>query len=88
MKKMKQVLRWVSPLLQSPDRDRVYDILIQHQPSLPYVIRWLEENRPLMNPKKWRILANIEELPRPLAYALVAYVVEPKRERINWPKKK
>ena len=86
--KMKQVLRWVSPLLQSPDRDRVYATLMQHQPSLPFVMKWLEANRPLMNPKTWRKLASIEELPKPLAYALVAYHVEPKRERINWPKKK
>ena len=85
---MKQVLRWVSPLLQQKDRQRVFNILMQHQPSLPFVMKWLEVNKPLMNPETWRKLASIEELPRPLAYAMLAYNVKPKRSRIIWPKKK
>lgn len=40
-----------------------------------------------MEQSKWRKLNGILDLPDEIAYGLLCAIVEPRRQRINWPKK-
>tara|TARA_Y100001972_G_C7594637_1_gene298036 strand:+ start:44 stop:352 length:309 start_codon:yes stop_codon:yes gene_type:complete len=46
------------------------------------------ENRRDMSAQRWRKLNGVLDLPDEMAYGLLATVIEPKRQRLNWPKKK
>ena len=41
-----------------------------------------------MSAQRWRKLNGVLDLPDEMAYGLLATVIEPKRQRLNWPKKK
>jgi len=41
-----------------------------------------------MKAQRWRKLNGVMDLPLEIAYGILSAVVEPRRQRINWPKKK
>ena len=78
----------ISPLFTWTDRAAVYTHLCNSKPSIPLILMFAIENRRDMSAQRWRKLNGVLDLPDEMAYGLLATVIEPKRQRLNWPKKK
>ena len=78
----------ISPLFMWTDRAAVYTHLCNSKPSIPLILMFAIENRRDMSAQRWRKLNGVLDLPDEMAYGLLATVIEPKRQRLNWPKKK
>lgn len=75
---MKALLTW-------EDRSRVHSVLEGY--PIPLALSFLRENR-LHDIELWRRLAEVGlELDDSFTYAVMAFCTEPKRERVDWPKK-
>jgi hypothetical protein len=85
---MSNTFKDITPLFMWQDRGAVYEHLCNSKPSIPLLVSFVCENRRDMPAKRWRKLNGVLDLPDELAYAVLSAVVEPKRQRINWPKKK
>ncbi len=78
----------ISPLFTWNDRAAVYTHLCNNKPSIPLILMFAMENRRDMSAQRWRKLNGVLDLPDEMAYGLLATVIEPKRQRLHWPKKK
>jgi hypothetical protein len=78
----------ISPLFTWTDRAAVYTHLCNNKPSIPLILMFAMENRRDMSVHRWRKLNGVLDLPDEMAYGLLAAVIEPRRQRLHWPKKK
>tara|TARA_R110002096_G_scaffold12490_9_gene44968 strand:- start:116 stop:784 length:669 start_codon:yes stop_codon:yes gene_type:complete len=75
----------VKSLLTWSDRNRVSKVM--HDTPLPLVIAFLKEND--IDIEVWRSITKTHQfLPEKYTRALLTYMIEPKKTRIKWPKKK
>ncbi len=86
--KMSNPFKDITPLFMWQDRAAVYQHLCNSKPSVPLIISFLCENRRDMEAARWRKLNGVMDLPLEIAYGILATAIEPKRQRINWPKRK
>lgn len=82
------IFKDITPLFMWQDRAAVYQHLCETNPPVPLIVAFLCENRRDMNPKYWRRLNGVLDLPEEFAYGILSAVVEPRRQRIYWPKRK
>ena len=87
MPKIKQSYnRQIESIFRWPDRLRVYNQI--RKVPVPLVLAFLRVNRP-NDMKLWRLLADVSyTLSDEYVYALLAFGVESKRDKMLWPKKK
>jgi len=85
---MSEVYHNITPIFMWTDRKRLFHHLCKTKPPLPLILSFLVANRKGMAQSKWRKLNGILDLPDEIAYGLLCSIVEPRRQRINWPKKK
>lgn len=85
---MSEVYHNITPIFMWTDRKRLFRHLCKTKPPLPLILSFLVANRKDMEQSKWRKLNGILDLPDEIAYGLLCAIVEPRRQRINWPKKK
>lgn len=86
--KMSNPFKDIAPIFMWQDRAALFVHLCEQKPPLPLILSFLIENKQDMSAAKWRKLNGILDLPVEMAYGLLCAVVEPKRQRINWPKRK
>ena len=78
--------RQIESIFKWPDRLRVYSQI--RQVPIPLIIAFLKVNRP-NDIKLWRLLSDVTfTLNDDYVYALLAFGVQYKRDKLIWPKKK